>query len=879
MRLIRIHLRNFRGVVDRDIPFARDGVTILEGPNEIGKSTVAEAIDLLFGELDTANSKKVNAVKPVHRDAGPEVELEVETGPYAFTYRKRFVRDKLTELRITRPRPENLSGRDAHQRVLQILAETVDDALWKALRIVQGDAVGSTALSGSQSLAEALDRAAGTVPVGPVETTLFDRAHDEYLLYWTEGGRSKGQGALETAVTEAGNALALVDDAIRRVEQDVADVARLDGELAALRVRRAGEQARLEDLAGRWKRVEGMVDELKAAEMREQAARLEFERANSAVVERRRLKDVLVAATAERERRRQEAAQAAPDLERARERAAAAATALVAATQGREAADAMARLFRADAAYLRDHEALTGLIEQAERVRLGRQALAEARAAVAANPVDDRVVEGIRAADTALRVAVAAREAGSPRVELQALVALEVRVGEELVRLASGDTVARPVPERLHLEVPGTLAITIDRGAGGADGARAVATAETALRTACRAAGVADLAEAVARAAARRLDENRAREAERTIAEILGSDDDAAATRLEERIAVARGHVEGYLRDRSATPAIAADEAKARAAAAEADGVVEAAMLDVRRTTVEDNLARTGLAELERTAATGGVHLDLAEQSFTAAETAVATARAGIADDLLDAADTTAAATFNDAVAAATGVRARFAAERPEETRALYENAQAVMDGSAAAQRDLEDRLLEVRTRLVEHGEDGLAEKRDDAVTRHDAATRELDAYAARAAARKALFDALRAARETARLEYIGPLRQRIEEIGRFVFGESLAVQLSEDLKITHRTLDGKTLPFESLSVGAREQLGVITRLACAMIVAPDGGVPVILDDTLGYSDPERLKAMGAVLALAGRSCQVIVMTCYPERYSEVGGATTFRLA
>ena len=63
------------------------------------------------------------------------------------------------------------------------------------------------------------------------------------------------------------------------------------------------------------------------------------------------------------------------------------------------------------------------------------------------------------------------------------------------------------------------------------------------------------------------------------------------------------------------------------------------------------------------------------------------------------------------------------------------------------------------------------------------------------------------------------------------------------------------------------------------MIVAPDGGVPVILDDTLGYSDPERLKAMGAVLALAGRSCQVIVMTCYPERYSEVGGATTFRLA
>jgi uncharacterized protein YhaN len=33
--------------------------------------------------------------------------------------------------------------------------------------------------------------------------------------------------------------------------------------------------------------------------------------------------------------------------------------------------------------------------------------------------------------------------------------------------------------------------------------------------------------------------------------------------------------------------------------------------------------------------------------------------------------------------------------------------------------------------------------------------------------------------------------------------------------------------------------------------VAKDGGTPVILDDALGYTDPERLKLMGAVLAVA----------------------------
>lgn len=54
----------------------------------------------------------------------------------------------------------------------------------------------------------------------------------------------------------------------------------------------------------------------------------------------------------------------------------------------------------------------------------------------------------------------------------------------------------------------------------------------------------------------------------------------------------------------------------------------------------------------------------------------------------------------------------------------------------------------------------------------------------------------------------------------------------------------------------------MILRLACATIVAPDGGVPVILDDVLGYSDPHRLEAMSAVLSEAGRTTQVIVFTC-----------------
>ena len=62
------------------------------------------------------------------------------------------------------------------------------------------------------------------------------------------------------------------------------------------------------------------------------------------------------------------------------------------------------------------------------------------------------------------------------------------------------------------------------------------------------------------------------------------------------------------------------------------------------------------------------------------------------------------------------------------------------------------------------------------------------------------------------------------------------------------------------------------------MIMAEDGGTPLILDDALGYTDAVRLKTMGAVLAKAARGAQIIIFTCMPARYSDVGKATVVSL-
>jgi uncharacterized protein YhaN len=103
-------------------------------------------------------------------------------------------------------------------------------------------------------------------------------------------------------------------------------------------------------------------------------------------------------------------------------------------------------------------------------------------------------------------------------------------------------------------------------------------------------------------------------------------------------------------------------------------------------------------------------------------------------------------------------------------------------------------------------------------------------------------------------------------------------VEISEELQIASRTAKGVTVPFDSLSGGTREQLSLIFRLACSMIVAKDGGTPLLLDDALGYTDPERLRLMGAVLAKAAKECQVVIFTCVPDRYSNVGEAAIVSL-
>ncbi|WP_396270850.1 AAA family ATPase [Ideonella sp.] len=75
-----------------------------------------------------------------------------------------------------------------------------------------------------------------------------------------------------------------------------------------------------------------------------------------------------------------------------------------------------------------------------------------------------------------------------------------------------------------------------------------------------------------------------------------------------------------------------------------------------------------------------------------------------------------------------------------------------------------------------------------------------------------------------------------------------------------------------ALSFGAREQMFLITRLAYADLLQ-EAGRPtlLILDDALVHTDAERLPAMKRVLFDAAQRHQVLLFSCHPEMWRDLG--------
>ncbi|ROP45593.1 ATP-binding protein [Pseudokineococcus lusitanus] len=877
MRVLRLRLQNFRGVADREVTPAPTGVTVLAGDNEVGKTSLVEALDMLLDEYDDARKKAVRRTQPVGQDVPTVVEAEVQAGAHRFTYRKQWHRQPSTRLVVHEPAPEQLAGREAHDWVLAVLGAEVDLPLWRALRLQQGVPLEQADLQARSSLAQALDATvAGTVG-GEREETLVARAEEEFLRYWTPtGGRRTEARTLEADVAAASARVTALEAEVAGVERVVERLDRARADAADERAAGAQDAAAVRDAEERVADLHGVV---RAVEV----ARGALAAADAA------------AATAERERagRRALLARAEEAREAAAERDVAAATAAADLAAAEDHLRAVAReleLARDAAAARREEreDALAAEQRHAEVVEVTRlravladavaaqRRVAAAEEAVAAAPVDDAALALVEDAARALAVAAARAGAATPVVVLEG-------AGRTLLT-SDGERVLDEGPEEVRL-VGGTWF-----EAGGvrvsarpsADQERAEADArraEDALAGLCARLGVDDAAAAATAARARReatAELERARDAARRAAS--GEDLDAARRR------VARADdLEG-----SPDAAAGADDAAADAGAAtgehlrrrreEADGALGAADLAVVRAGVRLEAAREAVDGAAARSADRTAAATAADARERVVLDELAGARAALPDDR-------AAEDAEDALRRRGEAAASLAVAEAAVAVAGVADAQAELDLRRA-------RLLDGQKRLRAHEDEvgaltavleaqgglGLAEQLGQARAEEERARRALVAWDRRATAARTLHEALQAARASAHAAYVEPLRAQLHRLAVPVFGPDVQVEVGPDLRVVSRTLGGVTVPFEQLSAGAREQLALLGRLACAVLVSGGAGVPVVVDDALGWSDPRRLDGMARALSVAGASCQVLVLTCVPDRYRLVTGARTERL-
>lgn len=59
MKYLHLRIANYRGVSEMNVEFAESGITLIRGPNEAGKTSLAEAIWLLFEYHDNSKRQEI----------------------------------------------------------------------------------------------------------------------------------------------------------------------------------------------------------------------------------------------------------------------------------------------------------------------------------------------------------------------------------------------------------------------------------------------------------------------------------------------------------------------------------------------------------------------------------------------------------------------------------------------------------------------------------------------------------------------------------------------------------------------------------------------------------------------------------------------------
>ncbi|MGA0584621.1 MAG: ATP-binding protein, partial [Castellaniella sp.] len=218
---------------------------------------------------------------------------------------------------------------------------------------------------------------------------------------------------------------------------------------------------------------------------------------------------------------------------------------------------------------------------------------------------------------------------------------------------------------------------------------------------------------------------------------------------------------------------------------------------------------------------------------------------------------------------------ARIAEARPEileQDVQRFARTAAQMEQAAKERRE---EAIRVQSGLEALGAHGLEEQRADLAREAEFIARRRDELQRRAEALDLLLELLRTGRQELTRHIQAPLQRHLNHYLHLLFPQA-RLDVDGDLLPERLVRTGAAgavhEAVDALSFGAREQMGLISRLAYADLLR-EAGRPtlIILDDALVHSDRARLDGMKRILFDAAQRHQILLFTCHPERWRDLG--------
>jgi DNA repair exonuclease SbcCD ATPase subunit len=877
MRIHRLHIADFRGVQSCEVEFSTSGVTIIEGDNESGKSTLLNALDLLFEYRSDSKSRHVTAAQPVGQDVGPSAEADLTIGGQRLTIRKRWIKNQETVLTIHGTPDRQITGQEAHNALREIIDTHLDGDLYNALRLAQGTELSQASLA-TRTLSGALDAAAGNDTAGGREDSLWEAIQAERSRYATTTGvPSQERKNLQKAVDQAEEDVESLRNTSAQLEADIASLAQVSSHIDELDGRAAEQRHLIDELNETMAKIGATRTVLREAEteLSNRQGGLQL------ATERSEVRAALTTKLAERRQDLEDAIEAQSTSDAATGDLSARQEAL---TSSRGMAKEELKAARdAETAAAADHDLAKDLIdlelleERLKKYGRAQQLLADAESRLDDLTIDDGLLSEIESAHEQFLIASSLAQEQAVALKVEAFEDVDITGAGLDGRLEPGSVTETFISDHIELTVPERLRISLTPGGSAEDTRERMMAADEQRSRLLQQAGVDDVVSArVALNTKRQAEQDRAER--RT--EIDGLLRDLTPESLRAKVERLQASIAASQATRDPARPLPSDLEHAEEIHTQAQAEVQRKINDVEAAESALSEFRTTLQESQVEQAQRATRVQQAQHEFDEADRALDEARSQMSDDELQAAAETSAEAVATARAAVDDAITQLTALDAESTETRFNNALAALERTERELSGARQEHAEASISLRLRGEQGLASELDDANRELERLTAQRNRLEEKAAAAELLHSVFDRHRAAARERYAAPLRDEIERLGRLVFGEGVGVELDDDLRIIGRELDGRSVPFEHLSVGAQEQLGLLARLACASLVGgQDGeGAPVILDDALGWTDPDRVERMGTAISATSQDVQVIILTCTPKRYAAVGNASVIRL-